>query len=236
MPLIKNNILKNLSINFNSINEIDGLFLLNNLYNEVISACFFDPQYRGILEKMKYGNEGKRQKKRVLLSQMPENIIIDYITNINRVLKPSGYLFLWIDKFHLCEGIKSWIENTDLHIVDLITWNKETFGMGYRTRRTAEYLLILQKQPLKVKNHWTNHTIKDTYCEKIKNKIHPHQKPIKLQEELISAISNPNDIILDPAAGSYSVWHSAHNQGRVFLGCDIKTIDNLLIPLGSTKQ
>ena len=50
-----------------------------------------------------------------------------------------------MDKFHLCEGIKNWIAGTNLHIVDLITWNKETFGMGYRTRRTAEYLLILQK-------------------------------------------------------------------------------------------
>ena len=98
----------------NEENEICGLELLNNINNEVITACFFDPQYRGIMDKMKYGNEGERQKKRAGLQQMSEETIKLFINEIDRVLIESGHLFLWIDKFHLCEGTEHWIKDTSL--------------------------------------------------------------------------------------------------------------------------
>jgi len=73
------------------------------------------------------------------------------VREIDRILKPSGHLFLWTDKFHLREGIVTWLKKTYLAIVDMIVWNKGRIGMGYRTRRSSEYLLILQKTPLKTK-------------------------------------------------------------------------------------
>ena len=79
---------------------------------------------RGVLDKMRYGNEGERQKGRSALIQMSEESIKSFITEINRVLKPSCYLMLWIDKFHLCEGVREWLDSTLLQIVDLITWDK----------------------------------------------------------------------------------------------------------------
>lgn len=42
----------------NKPNKMDGLKLLKRLNNGVAAAAFFDPQYRGILDKMGYGNEG----------------------------------------------------------------------------------------------------------------------------------------------------------------------------------
>ncbi|HKG70020.1 MAG TPA: hypothetical protein VKA92_14200, partial [Segetibacter sp.] len=69
-----------------------------------ITACFFDPQYRGVMDKMKYGNEGERQKGRAELEQMSEETIKLFIKEIDRVLIPDGHLFLWVDKFHFCEG------------------------------------------------------------------------------------------------------------------------------------
>ena len=44
--------------------EICGLELLKQIEDSSIALCFFDPQYRGVLDKMKYGNEGERQKGR----------------------------------------------------------------------------------------------------------------------------------------------------------------------------
>lgn len=35
------------------------------------------------------------------------------------MLIPSGHLFLWVDKFHLCTGVLDWFKNTDLELVDL---------------------------------------------------------------------------------------------------------------------
>lgn len=122
---------------------MDGLDLLKKIQTNSIDLTFFDPQYRGVLDKMKYGNEGQRQRGRNKLIQMSESTIKTFIFEIDRVLKPSCYLMLWVDKFHLCEGISSWIIDTKLNIVDLITWNKGKMGMGYRTRKQCEYLLIL---------------------------------------------------------------------------------------------
>ena len=217
-------ILKGEDIRINSKNEMDGLSFLSNINDNVISACFFDPQYRGIMEKMNYGNEGQRQKARAVLSQMDDKTIRSFILEINRVLQPSGHLFLWIDKFHLCEGTAHWFKDTLLSQVDLITWDKGKIGMGYRTRRKSEYLLVLQKKPSRAKGVWIKHNIPDVWTEKIIGKIHPHQKPFELQKSLISAVVAGNGFVIDPCAGSYSVLEACKAFGCNFIGADLKSI------------
>lgn len=69
-----------LELQFNKRLKMDGLQLLSMIPEKTVSAVFFDPQYRGILDKMKYGNEGKsRGKERALLPQMSDQIIIDFV-------------------------------------------------------------------------------------------------------------------------------------------------------------
>lgn len=202
--------------------KIDGMELLEKLPKNSIKACFFDPQYRGILDKQNYGNEGKnKEKRRLLLPQMSEKLIKEFIEKINHVLVPSGHLFLWVDKFHLCEGVKHWFVDTELQIVDLITWEKHRIGMGYRSRRKSEYLLVFQKKPIRVKDIWLSHNIPDVWEEKVDNKIHPHSKPIELQKALIKSVSKQNDIILDPAMGGGSIFDACLSTNRIFIGTDI---------------
>lgn len=206
----------------NKKNQIDGLELMNGIKDETISTAFFDPQYRGILDKMKYGNEGKnRGKARSELQQMSEETIIAFIQELNRVIKPQGHLFLWVDKFHLCQGVLSWFIDTDFNLVDMITWDKGKIGMGYRTRRKSEYLIILQKSPVRAKDVWTDHSIPDVWEEKTE-KIHAHSKPIELQKRLIEAVTKEGEYVLDPAAGGYSVMIACEQSNRNFIGGDIE--------------
>ena len=201
---------------------MDGLDFLAQLPDASIAASFFDPQYRGVLDKLGYGNEGVlRGKQRSALPQMSSDIIAEFIRAIDRVLGPSGHLFLWIDKFHLCSGIDEWTEGTSLETVDLITWNKGRIGMGYRTRRTAEYLIVLQKVPKRAKGVWTSHNIPDVWDEKVPSLKGVHPKPVELQRVLIEAVTAPDDPVLDPAAGSFSVLKACQLAGRRFVGCDI---------------
>lgn len=203
--------------------KMDGIELLSSLPKSSIPVVFFDPQYRGILDKMSYGNEGKsRGRRRSELMQMTEPKIAEFISKIDQILVPSGHLFLWVDKFHLCQGFSEWLDGTRLDIVDLIVWDKDKMGMGYRTRRNSEYCVVLQKQPRKAKGVWKVHNIPDVWSEKITSKEHTHQKPVKLQKELIEAVSNEGDYIVDPAAGSFSVMTSAHSKNRNFIGCDLE--------------
>lgn len=203
--------------------KMDGLEFLSKLPAASIPVAFFDPQYRGVLDKLQYGNEGKtRGKRRSELMQMTEEKIAEFIAAIDRVLIASGHLFLWTDKFHLMQGTREWFDPTSLDVVDLITWNKGKIGMGYRTRRTGEYCIVLQKEPRQAKGVWKVHNIPDVCHEPVLKAEHPHTKPVDLQGDLIMAVSNEGDYVIDPAAGSFSVLQAAQNRHRNFLGCDLE--------------
>jgi site-specific DNA-methyltransferase (adenine-specific) len=88
------NSFKNKKLILNSKLKMDGLYLLKSLEDNSINTVFFDPQYRGVLDKMNYGNEGERQIQRSKLIQMNERKITSFIKEINRTLKPSSHLFL----------------------------------------------------------------------------------------------------------------------------------------------
>ncbi len=206
---------------------MDGLKLLQMIPDKSIPLVFFDPQYRTILDKQSYGNEGEsRQRARVELPQMSVEIINQFIREIERILLQSGHLMLWVDKFILCSGIHILMENSSLQIVDMITWNKDKMGMGYRTRRFSEHLVVFQKPPVRAKGVWRVHDIPDVWTERIENggKNHTHYKPVGLQKKLIEAVTNKGDVVVDPAAGGYSVLKAAIETERNFLGCDIVDI------------
>ena len=215
-------LIENSTLKLNHKNKIDGLKLLGEIKDNTISTAFFDPQYRGVLDKLSYGNEGKvRGKARCNLQQMSEDIIIFFIKEINRVVKPSGHLFLWVDKFHLCTGVLDWFMDTDFQLVDMITWDKVKIGMGYRSRRKSEYLIVFQKKPIRAKDIWTDHSIPDVWTEKV-TKVHPHSKPIELQKRLIQATTKEGEFVLDPASGGYSVFNACQELGYDFIGGDIE--------------
>jgi site-specific DNA-methyltransferase (adenine-specific) len=154
-------------------------------------------------------------------------------------LRPSGHLLLWVDKFHLVEGTAAWTAGTGLEVVDHFVWAKGRvgtpdnaewargpWGMGYRSRRASEHLLVLQKPPRRAKGVWSRHDIADVWRETIRaapgRDSHPHRKPVGLQAALIEATTESGDVVLDPAAGSYSVLEACRQTGRRFLGCDLR--------------
>lgn len=207
----------------NTPNTGDGLALLASLPDASVAAVVFDPQYRGVLDKLAYGNEGARQKGRAMLQAMDSDTIHAFVQEIGRVLQPSGHLFLWADKFHLVQGVGPWIGASGLEPVDLIMWNKSRMGMGHRSRRVSEPCLIFQKPPRRSKGVWTNKSIRDVWEEKLPaGKGHPHRKPIGLLEALLGAVTKPGETVVDPAAGSFVTLDAVTRLGdRVFWGTDL---------------
>ena len=84
----------------------DGALLLDNIDAGSIDCVFFDPQYRQIMDKMNYGNEGERQSLRSLLSQMSTDTIVHFNNKISNSLKLSGFFFFWLKKFFFQRGYK----------------------------------------------------------------------------------------------------------------------------------
>lgn len=199
----------------------DALILLQSLLDACTPLVFFDPQHRTVLDQLKFGNEGERQRGRAKLPAMDEQYIAAVNTEIARILQPSGYLGYWLDTFRLVEAYHLRLPRELMQPVDLIAWDCLRIGMGKRSRRRGDYLAIFQKPPVKAGSTWRDHGIPNRWPEKVDRKLHPHIKPIGLIERLIAATTVRDNLVVDPAAGSFVVMHAAHKLERQFLGCDI---------------
>lgn len=197
----------------------DALELLQALPDCSAAVVVFDPQHRSVLDHLKFGNEGARQIGRAALPTMSEAYIDHCIREAARVLVPSGYIFLWADTFRVCEGDHLRVADA-IKCVDLIAWDSLRMGMGKRSRRRGDYLLILQKPPITAKT-WCDHGIPSRWAERVDRRRHPHIKPTELISRLIGAVTNPGDLVIDPAAGSFTVLEIAQLMGRRFIGCDL---------------
>ena len=217
-------------------NPGNGLDLLAGVGDGSVKCVFFDPQYRGGLDKLAFGNEGKnRGQARAACVQMDKAKITEFIEEINRVLTDDGYLFLWLDKFEMMQGIETrWFKvqdkdklevDTDLKVRGLIVWDKQRMGMGFRERNQAEYLVVCQKIKGKgtgnPKTTWTRHNIPSVWPERVKATTHTHTKPIGLQAAVIEAVTKKGDLVIDPAAGGFSVLEACQATGRNFLGTNL---------------
>jgi site-specific DNA-methyltransferase (adenine-specific) len=197
----------------------DALELLQALSAACAALAFFDPQHRGVLDKLAFGNEGARQRERCRLPAMSETYIDACCREIARVLVPSGYCMRWVDTFGLCEAHHLRVADS-LKVVDLIAWDSLRMGMGKRSRRRGDYLLVLQRPPV-VASNWRDHGIPNRWVEKVDYRIHSHVKPIGLIKRLIGAVTQPGDLVVDPAAGGFGAMHAALALGRNFVGCDL---------------
>jgi site-specific DNA-methyltransferase (adenine-specific) len=206
-------------VKFNAPQRGDALALLQSLPDCVAAAVVFDPQHRSVLDHLKLGNESARQIGRAALPVMSETYIDHRIWEAARILAPSGYVFLWADTYRVCEGAHLRVADA-VKCVDLIAWDSLRIGMGKRSRRRGDYVLVLQRPPVTAVN-WRDHGIPSRWPEKVSRKAHPHAKPMELMARLIGAVTEPGDLIVDPAAGSFIVLKIAQRMGRRFIGCDL---------------
>jgi site-specific DNA-methyltransferase (adenine-specific) len=214
---------KPLQIEPNVRQKMDGHTLLRSLGSSSVKLTFFDPQYRSVLDKQRYGNEGARQKGRAALASMTNEDIIRFMRQIERVLVPSGHVMLWVDKFMLGEATHRQIlaHFPKLQLVDIIFWNKARPGMGRRSRYCTEPVLVVQKEPIRAKGIWTDHSLCDSWTEYSDRSAHAHAKPLVLMTRLIKAVTKRGDLVCDPCAGSYGVMRCCAETGRTFVGCDL---------------
>jgi site-specific DNA-methyltransferase (adenine-specific) len=164
----------------------DALDLLQSLPRGCAAACFFDPQHRDILDAM------------------TNAYINDCLMAIALALRPRGHCFLWTDAYRLCEGRHRAVARA-LPCVDLIAWDNGRIGNGYRSRRRGDYLLVLQTPPTRAKDVWKDHGIPDRWVEEVERvRGCPHVKPLELTRRLIECVTEPGDLVVDPAASPVS--------------------------------
>ncbi|MGR9587123.1 DNA methyltransferase [Pandoraea sputorum] len=138
-------------------------------------------------------------------------------SEIRRVMRPntvcvSFYGWNKVDVF-----FDAW-KSAGLRVVGHIVFSKNYASKSrfLRYQHEAAYLLakgspVLPADPLPDVLGWS-------YSG---NRHHPTQKPVAQLSQLIESFSRPNDIVLDPFAGSGSTCVAAHQLGRRFLGIEM---------------
>jgi len=88
----------------------------------------------------------------------------------------------------------------------------------------CEYGLVLYKDKLPKFNNHGNMIFNcfDWPLDNTTPKIHPTQKPVPLLERLIEIFTDPNDVVIDPTAGSGSSLLAAAHLNRRAYGFEIK--------------
>lgn len=207
----------------NAKNRMDGRRLLESVEDDAAALAFADFQYRSVLDRQNYGNEGERQQARADLPQMTDSMIRQFMIELERVVRPSGMICLWLDKFLLVTGKwQAWLPDpTPMRPVDCLILDKERIGMGRRFRSRWEAMVLIQKAPIRASGLWRDRSMPDLFSAKTDRARHVHAKPVVLTRRLIEACTEPGDLIVDPCAGGWGVLEACLSTKRRFMGADV---------------
>lgn len=129
-------------------------------------------------------------------------------------------------QFSLIELAKKYEIMNYINLVFRKKFSAQVLKANMRIVGNAEYGLILYREKLpKFNNNGKmiyNVIDWDDEADESYRKIHPTQKPVKLLEKMISILTDPGDVVIDPCAGSGSSLIAAENLGRKAYGFEIK--------------
>lgn len=223
----------------------DSFFHLDNISEKSIDMIFADPPYflsnNGITcqgGKMVSVNKGKWDQISSLEEKHQFNR--EWIRKCYRVLSDEGTI--WISgTFHNIYSIGMALEQEGFKILNNITWQKtnpppnlacktfthstETILWAKKDLKKSKYLfnyhdMKIENGGKQMKDVWTGSLTKPS--EKKQGK-HPTQKPLYLLERIIKASTKPNDIVLDPFAGSSTTGVACKRLDRKYIGIEIDT-------------
>ena len=134
-----------------------------------------------------------------------------------RILKPGGHVLSFID-WRMSYALMTAIETADLRIHPLLVWDKGRLGMGAIFRNQHEFIV-----------HASAGTATPPQRRDVANVLrfppvrdgdHPTEKPTALLETLLSVVTPPSGVVLDPFAGSGSALYAARALGHRAIGIE----------------
>ena len=134
-----------------------------------------------------------------------------------RVLIPGGHVLSFID-WRMSYALMTALETADLRMHPLLVWDKQRLGMGSIFRNQHEFIVhgsaggANPPQRRDVPNVLRFPSVRDG--------DHPTEKPGTLLETLLSVVTPPKGIVLDPFAGSGSTLYAARALGHTAIGVE----------------
>lgn len=114
--------------------------------------------------------------------------------------------------------------NKYINLVFRKNFSPQVLKANMRIVGNCEYAVLLYRDKLPKFNNNGRMIFNclDYVRDNASEKIHPTQKPVNLLEKLIEIFTDPNDVVIDPVAGSASTLLAAARLGRRSFGFEIK--------------
>lgn len=209
-----------MNIQENTVIHGDSLTVLRQMEPESVDAIITDPPY-GI------GYQSGNRKIEVMGKIANDNApFIWFLYDAFRVLKSgtSGQgALVCFTRWDVEQVFIDAIRLAGFNVKSEVIWNKVTHGMG---DLKAQFAPMHENIVFAIKGKFTfpGHRPNDLVTHQKLNgpqMIHPTEKPVSLLADLITAVTKPGDLILDPFAGSGSTLVAAKKTGRRFIGIEL---------------
>lgn len=135
-----------------------------------------------------------------------------------RLLKPGGHALTFID-WRMDSYLEGALESADLRQHPTLVWDKTHFGMGDIFRN--QYELIVHFTAGKPRPPQRRDVGNVLGCPPVRGGDHPTEKPEALLMRLLSVVTLPDGVVLDPFAGSGATLFAARSLGLKAVGVEL---------------
>lgn len=134
-----------------------------------------------------------------------------------RVLKPGGHALSFID-WRMAPSLCAALETADLRQHPILVWDKARLGMGAIFRNQHEFIVHMTAgNPLAPQRRDVPNVLR---FPSVRDGDHPTEKPTALLQTLLSVVTPPGGLVLDPFAGSGSTLQAARALGFKAVGVE----------------
>lgn len=123
-----------------------------------------------------------------------------------RVLRPGGHALSFID-WRMAPQLCAALETADMRQHPILVWDKARLGMGAIFRNQHEFIVHMSAgNPTAPQRRDVPNVLR---YPSVRDGDHPTEKPTALLQTLLSVVTPPGGLVLDPFAGSASTMTAA---------------------------
>ena len=200
-----------------------------NLELQSVAAFIMDPPYasgtRHEATKPLSGamvRGGRFAERPIDLDQMTTTGFVWLMREIARFARPTlidgGHFLSFID-WRQWPNLVGAIETANLRVNQMVVWDKQHFGMGWSFRNQHELILAASKGVPRMADRGVGSVLS---FPRPTNDWHPSPKPVELIRRLIEATTEPDELVVDPFAGSAPIAEACRDLGRRYVGVEIE--------------